>query len=149
MTRSGSCAYLCMLIHPQHALGGKNIDQEDFESIWNAIRIALREIHTRNASQISFEQLYRLAYKIVLQKNGDKLYEKVKEFEEQWFAAEVMPQIRALITKNHTGLTMSGGSNSTANERRITGEKFLKGIKSSWEDHILCMNMIGDVLMYM
>jgi len=90
-----------------------------------------------------------LAYKIVLQKNGDKLYDRVKEFEEQWFASEVMPQIRGLITQNLTSLTMSGASNSTANERRITGEKFLKGIKGSWEDHNLCMNMTTDVLMYM
>ncbi|OBT75950.1 hypothetical protein VF21_05803 [Pseudogymnoascus sp. 05NY08] len=131
-----------------HALGGRT-DQDDFESIWNAICVALREIHTRNASQISFEQLYRLAYKIVLQKNGDKLYERVKEFEEQWFAEEVMPKIRSLITRNHTGLTVGAGSSSTATERRISGEKFLKGLKSSWEDHILCMNMTGDVLMYM
>ncbi|OBT57897.1 hypothetical protein VE04_02033 [Pseudogymnoascus sp. 24MN13] len=128
-----------------HALGGR-ADQDDFESIWSAICVALREIHTRNASQISFEQLYRLAYKIVLQKNGDKLYERVKEFEEQWFAEEVMPKIRSLITRNHTGLTVGGGSSSTATERRISGEKFLKGLKSSWEDHILCMNMTGDAI---
>lgn len=85
----------------------------------------------------------------MLQKNGDKLYDRVKGFEEEWFASEVMPQIRGLITKNLTSLTMSGGSSSTANERRITGEKFLKGLKASWEDHNLCMNMTGDVLMYM
>jgi cullin 3 len=60
-----------------------------------------------------------------------------------------MPKIRSLITRNHTGLTVGGGSSSTATERRISGEKFLKGLKSSWEDHILCMNMTGDVLMYM
>jgi len=40
-------------------------------------------------------------------------------------------------------------SGATANERRLTGEEFLKGLKASWEDHNTVMNMTTDVLMYM
>jgi cullin 3 len=124
-------------------------DAGDFETQWDILRSALREIHTKNASTLSFEQIYRASYKIVLKKQGDKLYDRVKEFEEQWFGTVVMPKIRSLITTNLVNITLGGVSGITANERRMTGEEFLKGLKASWEDHITTMNMTTDVLMYM
>ncbi|KAH8814929.1 Cullin [Xylogone sp. PMI_703] len=117
--------------------------------MWDILRSALKEIHEKNASKLSFEQLYRASYKIVLKKQGDHLYDKVKEFEEEWFATRVMPDIRKLITNNLVSITLGVVSGTTANERRITGEEFLKGLKRSWEDHNTCMNMTTDVLMYM
>jgi cullin 3 len=118
--------------------------------MWDILRSALREIHEKNASKLSFEQLYRASYKIVLKKQGDKLYDRVKEYEEQWFGSQVMPAIRKLITNNLINTTVGGGvAGTTANERRITGEEFLKGLKASWEDHNTVMNMTTDVLMYM
>jgi len=85
----------------------------------------------------------------VLKKQGDKLYDRVKEFEEQWFGGEVMPKIQKLITANLINITRGGVSGVTANERRMTGEEFLRGLKAAWEDHITTMNMTTDVLMYM
>jgi cullin 3 len=131
----------------QGIIGGG--DNNDFEALWDILRLALREIHTKNASKLSFEQLYRASYKIVLKKKGDLLYEKVKEYEEQWFASEVMPQVRALITNQLIAIATGGVLGTTANERRVTGEKFLRGLKDAWEDHNLCMNMTTDVMMYM
>lgn len=122
---------------------------DDFETQWNILSSALREIHEKNASKLSFEQLYRASYKIVLKKQGDQLYDRVKEYEEQWFGSQVMPAIRGLITNNLVNITLSGISGTTANERRLTGDEFLKGLKSSWEDHNTVMNMTTDVLMYM
>jgi cullin 3 len=84
-----------------------------------------------------------------LKKQGDRLYERVKEFEEQWFASQVMPKIRKLITSNLINITQGGIASITANERRLTGEAFLTGMKASWGDHITVMNMTTDVLMYM
>jgi len=48
-------------------------------------------------------------------------------------------------------LVGAGGAvdNTTVNEKRVAGERFLKGLKQAWEDHNLCMNMTTDVLMYM
>lgn len=117
--------------------------------MWAILQNALREIHTKNASNLSFEQLYRTSYKIVLKKQGDSLYQKVKEFEEQWFGNEVMPPIRILITSNLVSISVGGVSGATVNERRLTGERFLRGLKDSWQDHHTCMNMTTDVLMYM
>lgn len=123
--------------------------EDDFETQWGILSSALREIHEKNASKLSFEQLYRASYKIVLKKQGDLLYDRVKEYEEQWFGGQVMPTIRALITNNLVNITLRGVAGTTANERRLTGEEFLKGLKSSWEDHNTVMNMTTDVLMYM
>lgn len=117
--------------------------------MWDVLRSALREIHEKNASKLSFEQLYRASYKIVLKKQGDRLYDRVKEFEEQWFGSQVMPDISKLVTNNLVNIVVGGTSGTTANERRLTGEEFLKGLKASWEDHITVMNMTTDVLMYM
>lgn len=127
---------------------GQGSDGE-FEAQWGILRSALKEIHTKNASTLSFEQIYRASYKIVLKKQGDRLYDRVKEFEEQWFGGVVMPKIRQLITQNLVNITTGGVSGITANERRLTGEEFLRGLKDSFEDHITTMNMTTDVLMYM
>ncbi|KAF8852017.1 Cullin-domain-containing protein [Acephala macrosclerotiorum] len=128
---------------------GGHVETSEFDTQWDILRSALKEIHTKNASKLSFEQIYRASYKIVLKKQGDRLYDRVREFEEQWFGTEVMPKIRQLITPNLINITLEGVAGVTANERRTTGEDFLRGLKLAWEDHILTMNMTTDVLMYM
>lgn len=109
---------------------------------------ALVDIHNKSCGRLSFEQLYRAAYKIVLKKKGDVLYDKVKQFEEDWFRENVIPKIKVLVTRS---LASVGGeaSATSANERRQTGEKFLKGLKDTWEDHNMSMNMTSDILMYL
>ncbi|KUJ18567.1 Cullin-domain-containing protein [Mollisia scopiformis] len=134
---------------PRRAGVAGHVETSEFDAQWDILRSALKEIHTKNASKLSFEQIYRASYKIVLKKQGDRLYDRVREFEEQWFGTEVMPKIRLLITPNLVNITLSGVSGVTANERRITGEEFLRGLKLAWEDHIITMNMTTDVLMYM
>ncbi|EHL02688.1 putative Cullin-3-B [Glarea lozoyensis 74030] len=134
---------------PRRGVLGAHGDGDEFGAMWEILRSALREIHEKNASKLSFEQLYRASYKIVLKKQGDRLYEHVKEFEEQWFASQVMPVIRKLITNNLINITQGGIASATANERRLTGEEFLKGLKLSWQDHVTVMNMTTDVLMCM
>ncbi len=122
---------------------------DDFENCWEKLRDALRDIHNRNAGKLSFEQLYRYSYKIVLKKAGLQLYERVKQFEEEWFAEQVRPPIWASITKNLISITLNDVPGISVVERRSMGEKFLKGIRISWESHNMSMNMIADILMYL
>lgn len=124
-------------------------DAVDFETMWGELSSSLREIHTKNASKLSFEELYRNAYKLVLKKKGETLYERVKQFEQEWLAFHVRTRIDGLVSPSL--LTGHGGAsgNTTVNEKRAAGERFLKALKQAWEDHILCMNMTTDVLMYM
>lgn len=113
------------------------------------LETALQEIHTKNASQLSFEELYRNAYKIVLKKKGDVLYDRVSELEERWLRDHVRARINTLVTSSivlgATGESLPGQST----ERRIVGERFLRALKDAFADHQLCMGMITDVLMYM
>ncbi|KAI1775658.1 putative cullulin 3 [Hypoxylon cercidicola] len=123
--------------------------EDEFEALWDKLREALCDIHNRNAGELSYEQLYRYSYKIVVKKAGLKLYNRVKAFEEKWFADEVMPPIWALITPNLVSVTLEEVSSSSIVERRSVGERFLKGIRSSWEHHNFSMNMIADILIYL
>ncbi|KAK5115182.1 hypothetical protein LTR85_009940 [Meristemomyces frigidus] len=127
---------------------GLNGADIDFDTTWGILEKAFHEIHTKNASALSFEELYRNAYKIVLKKKGEDLYNKVAQFEENWLGNTV----RARIVKNLTAPLMLDGTGRTLNtqtERRDAGEKFLKSLKGAWEDHQVCMGMLTDVLMYM
>ena len=70
-----------------------NNDALDFDSMWEVLKHSLAEIHTKNASKLSFEELYRNAYKLVLKKRGDHLYQQVVEFERSWLDVRIRPQI--------------------------------------------------------
>ncbi|KAK8026780.1 Cullin family protein [Apiospora marii] len=124
-----------------------NADEFDFN--WKQLESALRDIHEKNASGLSFEQLYRYAYKIVLKKAGDRLYENVKQFEERWFTDKVCPRIFDLISRNLVDMTLNDVPGSSVVERRSMGERFLKGIREAWEEHNTSMNMTADILMYL
>jgi len=121
----------------------------EFEPCWDVLRGALTDIHNKNASRLSFEQLYRAGYKIVLRKKGALLYDKVKDFEEGWFRDHIMPRISQLISSNLVNIALIQSSEPSTLERRETGEKFLRGIRNAWDDHNMSMNMIADILLYL
>lgn len=55
------------------------MDKTAAKQTWNTLAGAVDEIYNRNASQLSFEELYRNAYNLVLHKHGTLLYEGVTE----------------------------------------------------------------------
>lgn len=130
-------------------LKGLNGADVDFNTTWGILEGAFREIHTKNASALSFEELYRNAYKIVLKKQGEDLYNKVAQFEEQWLGTNVRSEIVKTLTPPLMLADGAGKPLSTTHERREAGEKFLKSLKQAWEEHKVCMSMLTDVLMYM
>lgn len=127
---------------------GLNADDIDFETSWNSLSSSLTQIHTGTASNLSYEQLYRFAYRIVLKKKGDQLYNKVKEFERDWLRNNVCTVIQSLLTSSLLS-PQAGTSGASGNERRVAGEAFLSGVRKAWHDHQICMNMVADVLMYL
>lgn len=133
-----------------NTMQGLNSTDVDFESTWRILEGAFQEIHTKNASALSFEELYRNAYKIVLKKKGEELYNKVAQFEANWLGNNVRDRVVSQLTTPLLLLTDgSGRSLATSTERRVAGEGFLRTLKESWEDHQVCMGMLTDVLMYM
>lgn len=135
-----------MCISIQGLTAGKG---DDFESIWSVLSSSLREIHTKNASSLSFEELYRSAYKCVIMTRGDDLYERVVRLEQEWLESEVCKRVTSAVSPSLLLARDPSDVMDQANERRAAGEKFLEVVKGAWEDHQLCMGMITDVLMYM
>jgi cullin 3 len=128
---------------------GLTKDDIDFDATWNILATALNEIHTKNASKLSFEELYRAAYKIVLKKKAELLYQRVSSLEEDWLRNQVKVRVGTFITPSLLAGAPAHTVDGQANERRVAGERFMKVLKDAFEDHQLCMSMITDVLMYM
>jgi cullin 3 len=121
----------------------------DFDVAWGVLATALQEIHTKNASSLSFEELYRNAYKIVLKKKGDILYDHVRSFEESWLRERVRARIVNLVTPVLILSALGEAGETQSTDRRVAGERFLGALTDAFADHQICMNMITDVLMYM
>ncbi|KAL2827141.1 Cullin [Aspergillus cavernicola] len=122
---------------------------DGFESNWNDLASSLRRIHTKDASELSFEQLYRNSYNIVLIQRGDELYERTKQLEKEWLCEQVQKRVVAGISSSLLLAKEVVDKQDQASERRAAGERFLAVLKEVWEDHQLCMQMITDVLMYL
>ncbi|KAJ5585506.1 uncharacterized protein N7459_005306 [Penicillium hispanicum] len=132
---------------PRRGFASANAD--DFDAIWSVLSSSLTEINTKNASSLSFEELYRNAYKIVLMMRGEDLYERVNQLEENWLRNTVQKRITESISSSLVMAQTSTELQDQPNERRAAAEKFMAALKEAWEDHQLCMGMITDVLMYM
>ena len=101
------------------------MDEEYATKTWETLHNAIHEIHRQNASGLSFEELYRNAYNMVLHKFGDKLYAGLEE-------------------------TITLHLRSVATEVQAASEDgFLQELKDKWEKHKISSIMIRDILMYM
>lgn len=119
----------------------------DFDEYWEVLAQSLREIYAKNASHLSFEEVYRNAYKLVLKKHGDRLYGNVKKLVGEHLQTVAVRDVKPLLPSSIVTGDVSFGTATT--ERRTVGTKFLERLKFVWEDHQLCMGMMKEVLMYM
>jgi cullin 3 len=102
-----------------------DMDPKYAEKTWKILEHAIHEIYNHNASGLSFEELYRNAYNMVLHKYGEKLYS-------------------GLVT------TMTGHLREMAKTiEAAQGSLFLEGLNRKWVDHNKALQMIRDILMYM
>eukprot|EP01122_Echinamoeba_exundans_P003081 TRINITY_DN1322_c0_g1_i3.p1 TRINITY_DN1322_c0_g1~~TRINITY_DN1322_c0_g1_i3.p1 ORF type:complete len:767 (-),score=234.76 TRINITY_DN1322_c0_g1_i3:63-2363(-) len=101
------------------------MDPNYAENTWSLLRNAIHEIHKKNASGLSFEELYRNAYNMVLHKYGDRLYSGLRDVVHQHLR-EVADQVTS-----------------------VHDDQFLDAINTAWSEHKVSMLMIRDILMYM
>jgi len=101
------------------------MDEEYANRTWQTLHNAIHEIHRQNASGLSFEELYRNAYNMVLHKFGDKLYNGLVE----------------TITLHLRGVAAEVASCADGD--------FLPQLRKTWDKHRLSSIMIRDILMYM
>jgi cullin 3 len=102
-----------------------NMDLAAAQGIWGSLSRAIAEIHDKNASALSFEELYRNAYNLVLHKHGELLYNGVR--------GSVQAHLASVAT------TMAV----------CPDEQLLQELSARWGDHQVTMVMIRDILMYM
>ncbi|KAG6399901.1 hypothetical protein SASPL_141386 [Salvia splendens] len=101
------------------------VDPKYAEKTWKVLEDAIKEIYNHNASGLSFEELYRNAYNMVLHKFGEKLYS-------------------GLVSTMTLHLQSMSKSIEDAQ-----GASFLDELNAKWNDHNKALQMIRDILMYM
>ncbi|GMH01712.1 hypothetical protein Nepgr_003551 [Nepenthes gracilis] len=101
------------------------VDPQYADKTWKILEHAIHEIYNHNASGLSFEELYRNAYNMVLHKFGEKLYS-------------------GLVLTMTTHLKEISKSVEAAH-----GGSFLEELNRKWADHNKALQMIRDILMYM
>lgn len=69
------------------------MDDKYVESIWALLKNAIQEIQKKNNSGLSFEELYRNAYTMVLHKHGERLYTGLREVVTQHLESKVRDNI--------------------------------------------------------
>lgn len=102
-----------------------SLNEQHINDTWEKLKCAIIEIQKKNNSGLSFEELYRNAYTLVLQKHGDLLYTGTEQV-----VKKHMIRIRDSVVEN-------------------LNNKFLSFLNSCWKDHQMAMPMIRDILMYM
>lgn len=102
------------------------MDEKYVQNIWNRLKTAIEEIQNKNNSGLSFEELYRNAYTMVLHKHGEKLYNGLRGVVKEHLTMRVRVVIEQSLNTN-----------------------FLQALISAWNDHQTSMTMIRDILMYM
>jgi cullin 3 len=100
------------------------MDRKEAQEVWEVLGRAMDEIYNRNASQLSFEELYRNAYNLVLHKYGAFLYERVTE-------------------------NMTRHLSETVEQLQETQGCLLQAMSDAWKDHQMTSSMIRDILMYL
>jgi len=102
------------------------MDEKIVENIWQLLKVAIQEIQRKNNSGLSFEELYRNSYTMVLHKHGERLYSGLKE----------------VVTAHLDNSVRNAVLDSLNNN-------LLQTLNASWSDHTTSMVMIRDILMYM
>lgn len=101
------------------------MDPKYADKTWKILEDAIHEIYNHNASGLSFEELYRNAYNMVLHKFGDRLYSGL--------VATMTAHLKEIAKSIEAA---QGGS-------------FLEELNRKWNDHNKALQMIRDILMYM
>lgn len=101
------------------------VDPKYADKTWKILEHAIHEIYSHNASGLSFEELYRNAYNMVLHKYGEKLYSGLVTTM-TWHLKEMSKFVEA-----------------------AQGGLFLEELNRKWGDHNKALQMIRDILMYM
>lgn len=101
------------------------LSSEQAHEALELLRNAIERIYRSEASQLSFEELYRNAYNLVIQKQGKMLYEGIK----------------SMVTDKISSI---GSALATTADQGL-----LASVALRWSEHKTYFGMIKDILMYL
>lgn len=101
------------------------VDDSYAENTWRVLQAAIREINKRHTSNLSYEELYRFAYNMVLHKHGGYLYRGLGSLLKEHLR-QVAEHVRA-----------------------APDAAFLAEVRTQWAWFELSLGHVRDVLMYM
>lgn len=102
------------------------IEEKELNKIFDILKTGIQEIQRKNTGELSFAELYRIVYTMVLYKHGEKLYAGLKEAITEHLTNKVMEDILNSLNTN-----------------------FLKVLTLAWDDHQTAMVIIRNIFMYM
>lgn len=137
---------------PRKSGSGSSTDPKES---WKLLEIAIHDIQNKNASKWSFEQLYRLAYNMVLSKNAQFLYTHVHDEIVKHLEVNIRIQLDNIIAEKYENIDHT--NTETNDELNQQGQNFLKSDAAAilsffnkiWDDHLICIWLISQVMMYM
>eukprot|EP01134_Creolimax_fragrantissima_P002409 CFRG2409T1 len=106
-----------------------NVGVEQAENSWRLLKSAIEKIHIQDASGLSYEELYRNAYNMVLHKHGALLYKGLVD----------------VVTEHLAGVSKAVAA-AAENGAKVD---FLPSLNSQWKLHRTSMFMVRDILMYL
>lgn len=74
------------------------MDEKYVNNIWALLKNAIQEIQKKNNSGLSFEELYRNAYTMVLHKHGEKLYTGLRDVVTEHLVTKVHKEVTRVLT---------------------------------------------------
>lgn len=74
------------------------MDEKYVNNIWTLLKNAIQEIQKKNNSGLSFEELYRNAYTMVLHKHGEKLYTGLREVVTDHLVNKVLGKVQFVLS---------------------------------------------------
>ncbi|KAL7517535.1 hypothetical protein ACHAWX_002454 [Stephanocyclus meneghinianus] len=138
---------------------GSNMDQSTAMSAFSSLSTAIDEIHFRNASLLSFEELYRNAYNLVLHKHGGLLYDGVAERLGHHLEKSAEDLVHMAVgldaasaggaAASRGGSVLNGGGGGGNIDDINASIVFLASLSSTWKEHRVTMVMVRDIFMYM
>lgn len=106
---------------------------------------AFHAIVNRNAGSYTFEELYRNAYSIVLNKHADKLHANFTGFVRD----HLKSVNRDVLDKQFHAISDASSLGAAEIDLSDARSSFLRTVHGAWQFHLTCMGMMSDVLRYM
>ena len=114
--------------YQSYKLKNQMMGDEHVKKSVGILRSAVDKIYKQQASTLSFEELYRNAYTLVINKHGKMLYKEITES----IKRNILPYVSEL-------------KEVSADQE----EAFLGRFNEIWGNHVLSLGMVSDISMYL